>query len=141
MSEGPKGAGGSFWWDNSLTLTSGGAFLLVLAGQALAGQPGFNEDLAADGLQQLTLGGYVMSSVFAVDVSENWQSEYLQFFLYIFGTVWLLQARLARVQGAPQGRTRKSDQERTPPGRQVAHRGRGLAWVRERAAYMYGYGL
>ncbi len=22
---------------------------------------------------------------------ENWQSEYLQFFLYIFGTVWLIQ--------------------------------------------------
>lgn len=30
-------------------------------------------------------------SDFAVDVTENWQSEYLQFFLYIFGTVWLLQ--------------------------------------------------
>lgn len=32
-----------------------------------------------------------MSSDFAVDVTENWQSEFLQFFLYIFGTVWLLQ--------------------------------------------------
>lgn len=27
----------------------------------------------------------------AVDVTENWQSEFLQFFLYIFGTVHLLQ--------------------------------------------------
>jgi hypothetical protein len=26
-----------------------------------------------------------------VDVTENWQSEYLQFFLYVFATVWLLQ--------------------------------------------------
>jgi hypothetical protein len=26
-----------------------------------------------------------------VDVMENWQSEYLQFFLYIFATVWLVQ--------------------------------------------------
>jgi hypothetical protein len=26
-----------------------------------------------------------------VDVTENWQSEYLQFFLYIVLTVWLLQ--------------------------------------------------
>ena len=24
-------------------------------------------------------------------MAENWQSEYLQFTLYIFGTVWLLQ--------------------------------------------------
>ncbi|MDX3533900.1 hypothetical protein PV721_05875 [Streptomyces sp. MB09-01] len=82
---------GGFWRDNSLTLAFGGAFLLVLAGQALAGHAGFNEDLAVDGLQQLTIGEYLMSSDFAVDVSENWQSEFLQFFLYIFGTVWLLQ--------------------------------------------------
>ncbi|MFD7262365.1 DUF6766 family protein [Streptomyces sp. NPDC059874] len=83
--------GGGFWRDNSLTLAFGGAFLLVLASQAFAGHAGFNEDLAVDGLQQLTLGEYLMSSDFAVDVSENWQSEFLQFFLYIFGTVWLLQ--------------------------------------------------
>ncbi|MFF1478104.1 DUF6766 family protein [Streptomyces sp. NPDC058301] len=82
---------GGFWRDNSLTLAFGSAFLLVLAGQALAGHAGFNEDLAVDGLQQLTIGEYLMSSDFAVDVTENWQSEFLQFFLYIFGTVWLLQ--------------------------------------------------
>lgn len=34
---------------------------------------------------------YVTSSSFAVDVTENWQSEYLQFFLYIYATVWFLQ--------------------------------------------------
>ncbi|MFK0045937.1 DUF6766 family protein [Streptomyces sp. NPDC090741] len=91
MSGGREYRKSGFWRDNSLTLAFGGAFLLVLAGQALAGQTGFNEDLAVDGLQQLTLGEYLMSSDFAVDVSENWQSEFLQFFLYIFGTVWLLQ--------------------------------------------------
>ena len=31
------------------------------------------------------------SSDFAVDVAENWQSEYLQFLLFIMVTVWLLQ--------------------------------------------------
>ncbi|MFE9928481.1 DUF6766 family protein [Streptomyces sp. NPDC005533] len=91
MSGGREHRHGGFWRDNSLTLAFGGAFLLVLAGQAIAGHAGFNEDLAVDGLQQLTLGEYLMSSDFAVDVSENWQSEFLQFFLYIFGTVWLLQ--------------------------------------------------
>ncbi|MCB5164273.1 hypothetical protein LG634_05395 [Streptomyces bambusae] len=81
----------SFWHDNSLTLAFGTGFFLVLAGQALAGHAEFNEALAVDGLQQLTLGEYLMSSDFAVDVTENWQSEFLQFFLYVFGTVWLLQ--------------------------------------------------
>lgn len=39
----------------------------------------------------MSFAAYLASSDFAVDVTENWQSEYLQFFLYIFATVWLLQ--------------------------------------------------
>jgi hypothetical protein len=39
----------------------------------------------------VSLGRYVTSASFGVDVLENWPSEYLQFFLYIFLTVWLLQ--------------------------------------------------
>ncbi|MEU2431654.1 DUF6766 family protein [Streptomyces sp. NPDC007861] len=77
--------------DNSLSLAFGAAFILVLAGQAVAGQAEFNEQLAVDGLAQVGLAEYMTSSDFAVDVTENWQSEYLQFFLYVFGTVWLLQ--------------------------------------------------
>lgn len=82
---------GSFWRDNSLTLAFGTGFLLVLLGQALAGHAEFNEQLAVDGLEQISLGQYMASSDFAVDVTENWQSEFLQFFLFIFGTVWLVQ--------------------------------------------------
>ncbi|WP_328923406.1 hypothetical protein OG429_01265 [Streptomyces sp. NBC_00190] len=80
-----------FWRDNSLTLAFGIAFLLVLVGQAVAGHAEFNDQLTVDGLQPISLGEYVTTSDFAVDVSENWQSEFLQFFLYIFGTVWLVQ--------------------------------------------------
>ena len=82
---------GGFWRDNSLTLAFGSAFLLVLLGQALAGLADFNEQLTVDGLQRIGLGEYMTTSDFAVDVTENWQSEFLQFFLYIFGTVWLVQ--------------------------------------------------
>ncbi|MFJ4775682.1 DUF6766 family protein [Streptomyces sp. NPDC088762] len=101
---------GRFWRDNSLTLAFGTGFLLVLLGQALAGHAEFNEQLRVDGLQQLTLGQYMTTSDFAVDVSENWQSEFLQFFLYIFGTVWLVQ------RGSPESKElhkagTESDQE------------------------------
>ncbi|MEU7011094.1 DUF6766 family protein [Streptomyces sp. NPDC046332] len=82
---------GGFWRDNSLTLVFGTAFLLALLGQAFAGLAEFNEQLTVEGLQPLTFGEYVMSSDFAVDVTENWQSEFLQFFLFVFGTVWLVQ--------------------------------------------------
>jgi hypothetical protein len=39
----------------------------------------------------ISLGRYLTTSQFAADVAENWQSEYLQFTLYILTTVWLLQ--------------------------------------------------
>ncbi|MEV6574281.1 DUF6766 family protein [Streptomyces sp. NPDC051577] len=84
-------APGGFWRDNSLTLAFGTAFLAALVGQAFAGHAEFNEQFAVDGLQQIGFGEYLMSSDFAVDVTEDWQSEFLQFFLFIFGTVWLVQ--------------------------------------------------
>jgi len=51
----------------------------------------FNEEQLAAGLEPTPLGRYVTSSSFAVDVTENWQSEYLQFLLYILVTVYFVQ--------------------------------------------------
>jgi len=77
--------------DNGIGLVFGGLFLLMLVGQAVAGQAQYNDQQAAYGAEAVSLLQYVTSSTFAVDVVENWQSEYLQFFLYIFLTVWLVQ--------------------------------------------------
>jgi hypothetical protein len=76
---------------NGLSLFFGLILLLTLFGQALAGRAEYNASVAVDGLPQLTLTQFVTSSQFAVDVAENWQSEYLQFLLYIVLTVWLVQ--------------------------------------------------
>jgi len=80
-----------FLRDNALSLVFGAVFLATLVGQALSGVADFNAQQIADGLEPVSLGEYVTSSSFGVDVMENWQSEYLQFFLYIFGTVGLVQ--------------------------------------------------
>ncbi|WP_418960784.1 DUF6766 family protein [Streptomyces tritici] len=80
-----------FWGANALSLAFGAGFFLVVAAQAVAGYAEFNEQLAVEGLQRIGFGDYLMSSDFAVDVTENWQSEFLQFFLFIFATVHLLQ--------------------------------------------------
>jgi hypothetical protein len=77
--------------DNGIGLVFGGLFLLMLVGQAISGQAQYNDQQAAYGAEPVSLLQYVTSSTFAVDVVENWQSEYLQFFLYIFLTVWLVQ--------------------------------------------------
>jgi len=77
--------------NNGLSLFFGLIFLLALLGQALTGHALFNQEQVASGLEEISLGEYLTSSNFAVDVSENWQSEYLQFLLYIFATIWLVQ--------------------------------------------------
>ncbi|MEV4537515.1 DUF6766 family protein [Asanoa sp. NPDC049518] len=80
-----------FLKENSLGLTFGILFLIVLVGQAFAGHAQFNQEQVTEGLPPISVGRYVTSASFGVDVAENWQSEYLQFFLYIFLTVWLVQ--------------------------------------------------
>lgn len=77
--------------NNGLSLFFGLIFLLAVIGQGLTGHALFNEEQLAAGLDEISLGQYLMSSNFAVDVSENWQSEYLQFLLYITATIWLVQ--------------------------------------------------
>jgi uncharacterized protein DUF6766 len=80
-----------FLKDNGLSVAFGLLFLVTLAGQAIAGHADYNHQQVLDGGQTIGLLPFLATSDFAVDVAENWQSEYLQFFLYIFATVWLVQ--------------------------------------------------
>jgi hypothetical protein len=80
-----------FLKENSLSIFFLLLFLACLAGQAVAGWKQFNAEQVADGLGTLSLGRYLTSADFSVDVTENWQSEYLQFLTYLMATVWLLQ--------------------------------------------------
>ncbi|MDZ5619632.1 DUF6766 family protein [Nocardioides sp. HM23] len=105
--------------DNSLGLFFGLIFLASLVGHAVAGWQAFNAEQAADGLGTLSLGRYLVSSDFAVDVTENWQSEYLQFLLFITATIWLLQRGSPESKGAEEG---GSGVGQGPEGRGVRRR-------------------
>jgi hypothetical protein len=96
--------------ENSLGLVFGLLFLLVLVGQSVAGLADFNERQLTSGLEPISYLRYITSASFGVDVAENWQSEYLQFFLYIMLTVWLVQ------RGSPESKPldkagRESDED------------------------------
>jgi hypothetical protein len=80
-----------FFKDNSLSIAFGLIFLASLAGQAISGHGSVNHDAALHNGDPISFWHYVTSAVFWTDVMENWQSEYLQFTLYICATVWLLQ--------------------------------------------------
>jgi len=99
-----------FLRSNGLTLAFFGIFLAALFGQSLTGLADFNQQQVVDGADTVSYLHYVTSAAFAVDVAENWQSEYLQFFLYILGTIWLVQV------GSPESKKpeqigRESDKE------------------------------
>jgi uncharacterized protein DUF6766 len=80
-----------FLRENSLSLFFLALFLLALVGQAIAGHALHNEEAVAHGGEKLSLLRYVTSSDFGNAVMENWQSEYLQFMLFMLATVWFLQ--------------------------------------------------
>jgi len=77
--------------DNGLGLAFGALFVVTLAAESVVGLADFNGEQRAAGLHAIGYADYVLSSAFAVDVMENWQSEFLQFLLYIVATVWLVQ--------------------------------------------------
>jgi hypothetical protein len=77
--------------ENGLSIFFLGIFLLAVGFQTLAGWQDFNNDQLRHGGEAITFGRFLVSSEFGQALLENWQSEYLQFTLYILATVWLVQ--------------------------------------------------
>jgi hypothetical protein len=80
-----------FLFENGLSAFFGTIFLLALLGQSVAGQHAYNAQQHAHGEPGSAWVDYVLSPDFGGAVMENWQSEFLQFTLFIFATVWLVQ--------------------------------------------------
>jgi hypothetical protein len=96
--------------ENSLPIFFGLIFLAALAGQAVAGHIAHNEEQLQHGGEAISLARYLVSSSFGQAVMENWQSEYLQFLIFLMATVWFVQ------RGSPESKPvdeagRESDEE------------------------------
>ncbi len=99
-----------FLRENSLSLVFLALCLIALVFQAIAGHAMFNEEQDRHMEPHLGFWRYVFSSSYLSAVMENWQSEYLQFTLFILLTVWLLQ------KGSPESKPldqagRESDED------------------------------
>jgi hypothetical protein len=83
--------------NSSLSLFFFTIFALSVVFQAVVGQRLYNEEeithaeLLDETAHTVSFWDYVSSSHFGQALMENWQSEYLQFFLFVLLTVWLLQ--------------------------------------------------
>jgi hypothetical protein len=125
----------AFWRDNNLALVFLGFFLAALSGQAFAGWHDFNDEAITHHEQTIEFGRYLVSSSFGNAVMENWQSEYLQFTLYILLTVWFIQ------RGSPESKEPgKSGTESDEDQRVGEHAGEDSPrWARARGAKLWIY--
>jgi hypothetical protein len=99
-----------FLKENSLPVFFGILFLASLTGQAIAGHILYNEEQLDHGGATISFLRYLTSSDFGQAVMENWQSEYLQFLVFLMATIWLVQ------KGSPESKPladagRESDEE------------------------------
>ena len=81
----------TFAKENGLGLFFVGIFLASLVGQSFAGQHAYNAEQKAHGEDSISWWNYVGTPDFGGAVMENWQSEFLQFTLFILATIWLVQ--------------------------------------------------
>ena len=80
-----------FLRENSLTVFFLVIFLLTLTAQSQASWRSYVDDQHAHNRPADSYGSYLVSSDFSAKVMENWQSEFLQFSLFILATIWLTQ--------------------------------------------------
>jgi len=80
-----------FLRDNSLSLFFFALFAVALGAQSVAGWLDFNDEARDHASDTYSYGRYVLSSEFGRAVLENWQSEYLQFVLFVLATIWFIQ--------------------------------------------------
>jgi hypothetical protein len=74
-----------------LSLAMFGLFVIFAIGLVFAGQREFNQEQVELGEPEVSLDEYLTEAHFWEALSENWESEFLQMFSYVFLTVFLVQ--------------------------------------------------
>lgn len=69
----------------------GGFFVVFFVGQIFTGHRDYNAARAKHGASTASLGEYLQSGHFAEATAENWESEFLQMFVYVAATAFLYQ--------------------------------------------------
>jgi hypothetical protein len=95
MSEGRAQEGPGFlkrvWRDNGLSIVIFALFAMFQLQLSVVGLVHHNDQLAEHGEPAVSYADYVTSPAFMEATMENWESEFLQMFAYVFLTVFLYQ--------------------------------------------------
>jgi hypothetical protein len=105
--------------ENGLSIVIALMFVAALAGQAASGRRAYNDEQREHGDEPVALGEYLRTGHFLEATAENWESEFLQMFVYVLLTAVLHQ------KGSSE--SRKLDAENPQDRDPREHRRRPLA--------------
>lgn len=81
-----------FFRNHGLSIVILGIFFLgIFLGQIAAGRLEHNEEREKRGEPELDYAGYLRSAHFGEATAENWESEFLQMFVFVLATAFLYQ--------------------------------------------------
>lgn len=121
--------------DNGLTLALAGLFAASLVGHIGAGWTAENETRAEHLQAALTLTQYLASGEFLSSLFENWESEFLQMWVFVMLTAWLFQ------RGSPESNDPDKAARETRPAARSPWPARAGGWVRGLYAHSLGHAL
>jgi glycerol uptake facilitator-like aquaporin len=103
----------SFLKKNGLSIALLILFLAFWAGQALTGWQVYNEELSEDNGNPVPFLDYLASGHFVSATFENWESEFLQMFIFVVFSIFLYQH--GSPESNPIGEKDKQPDERNSP--------------------------
>jgi hypothetical protein len=77
--------------ENGLSIVIALLFVATMVGQIVSGHGAYNDEQAEHGQETVSLGEYLRTGHFVEATAENWESEFLQMFLYVLLTAALYQ--------------------------------------------------
>ncbi len=112
--------------EQSLSLFFLAIFLATTFAESVAGHRAFNQEQQEHQAATVSYARYLYSSDFGQAVMENWQSEWLQFALFILATVWFVQ------KGSPESKLPGQEGVESDEEQQVGPHAppEGPAWAR-----------
>ena len=124
--------------ENGLAIVWLGLFFVTLIfGQSCAGQREYNSDRREHGQPEVTYVEYVTSAHFVEATMENWESEFLQMFLFVALTAFLYQ------KGSAESKKIDEEEEVDRDPRQSKHK-KDAPWPVRKGGFvltLYSYSL
>jgi len=116
----------AFFRNHGLSVVLGLFFVAFLIGQVVAGMHEYNDEQEKRGDPELDVLSYVRSAHFIEATAENWESEFLQMFVYVLATAFLYQKGSAESRDPRKRHHHKTTGAVTPDSPWPARRG---GWV------------